>query len=416
MITARRMVIGIGVVLFAAACIGFFPYARGAWVAWRAPVSDISTFVPDAVSPSATGSLALSGSPSAAVSTTPVKGLVVAPGFELSLLAKNIPGARAIAQDELGNLWISQTKAGTITRIEMNGDTAQGQEIALKDLNKPHGLAFDPADPSALYIATEKELLRYRVYTPDARPEKIADLPNGGLHTTRTLLFRSDGWLYVSAGSTCNACREQDPRIAAISRINVHARNPVLSVYATGLRNAVFMTENPVSHELVATEMGRDYLGDSLPPDEINIISQGKNYGWPVCYGKNIHDTVFDDQAVSPCREPFASASFIDLPAHSAPLGLAYIPAAWNELWRDNVLVALHGSWNSTKPVGYKVVRLKIDSEGRYYGSEDVVSGWLQAQETIGRPVDIVVDQNGEQVYISDDKAGAIYVLRPTPS
>lgn len=414
MVTWRPGIIGTGTIIIVMGLAVFLPHLRGAWVAWRSPVSDIGAIVQPATI--AVGSSSQTPTSSSSTTVTGVKGLVVAPGFELSLLAKNIPGARVIAQDELGHLWISQTKPGTITRLEMNNEVAQGQEIVLSGLNKPHGLAFDPADPTALYIATEKELLRYRIYTPDARPEKIIDLPSGGLHTTRSLLFRSDGWLYVSIGSTCNACRERDPRLAAISRINVHAADPQLSVYATGLRNAVFMTENPLTRELIVTEMGRDYLGDTAPPDEINSVFEGKNYGWPLCYGKNIHDTVFDDQAVNPCREPFALPSFIDLPAHSAPLGLAFIPAAWNEAWRGNLLVAEHGSWNSTKPVGYKIVRLIIDERGRYYGSEDVVSGWLTERETLGRPVDVVVDQSGSQLYISDDKAGAIYVLRPAAS
>lgn len=347
------------------------------------------------------------------VQTSSSFGLTVAPGFSLSILAKGVPGARVIAEDELGNLWISQTERGTITRLEMNNGEVVKQEIVVKGLAKPHGLAFDPADRTMLYIATEKALLRYRVYVQGSQPEKILDLPSGGRHVTRTLLFGHDGFLYISIGSTCDVCQEKDSRVAGISRVNVHEKRLVISSYATGLRNAVFMTENPVTHDIVATEMGRDYLGDASPPDEINTIKQGGNYGWPRCYGANIHDISFDDQPVDPCREPFALPSFIDLPAHSAPLGLAYIPAAWNGAWEGNLLVALHGSWNSTQPKGYKVVRLNIDPEGRYYGSEDVITGWLSTNEVWGRPVDIMVDQNKEQLYISDDKAGLIYVVRP---
>jgi glucose/arabinose dehydrogenase len=208
-------------------------------------------------------------------------------------------------------------------------------------------------------------------------------------------------------------CHEKNPLVAGIYQVNVRAKQPVLMPFATGLRNAIFMTENPITHELIVTEMGRDYLGDTTPPDEINIVTKGGNYGWPVCYGKNIHDREFDDQPINPCREPFALPSFIDLPAHSAPLGLAYIPEGWSEAWAGNIMVALHGSWNSTQPVGYSLVRLIVDPEGRYYGSEDVVSGWLAEKETLGRPVAVLADQSGEQMYISDDKAGAVYTLRP---
>jgi glucose/arabinose dehydrogenase len=378
------------------------PALQGAWVALRQPKTPIATILPLATA-SSTHATGVASSPH----------FTVAPGFSFSLLAKDIPGARVLAQDELGNVWVSQTSVGSITRIDLKNGVAVGQEVVLSGLNKPHGLAFDPRQPTSLYIATEKELLQYTVYQKQSVPRKILDLPSGGRHTTRTLLFGHDGYLYVSIGSTCNVCHEKNPLVAGIYQVNVRAKQPVLMPFATGLRNAIFMTENPITHELIVTEMGRDYLGDTTPPDEINIVTKGGNYGWPVCYGKNIHDREFDDQPINPCREPFALPSFIDLPAHSAPLGLAYIPEGWSEAWAGNIMVALHGSWNSTQPVGYSVVRLIVDPEGRYYGSEDVVSGWLTENETLGRPVAVLADQSGEQMYISDDKAGAVYTLRP---
>jgi glucose/arabinose dehydrogenase len=175
------------------------------------------------------------------------------------------------------------------------------------------------------------------------------------------------------------------------------------------------MVLHPVNGKVWATEMGRDLLGDDIPPDEVNIVEEGKNYGWPICYGKNIHDTDFDKNTYfrNPCMEPFEAASHIDLQAHSAPLGIAFIPedppaGGWPEDWWHNAIVAYHGSWNRTEPTGYKLVRLKTDASGRYRGIEDFITGWLAPNGALGRPVDVLI-QPGGTMFVSDDKAGVIY-------
>lgn len=187
------------------------------------------------------------------------------------------------------------------------------------------------------------------------------------------------------------------------------------NVIARGLRNSVFFTWHPVTQKLWATEMGRDNLGDNTPPDEINIIEEGKTYGWPNCYGKNIHDSEFDKKVYvrNPCMEPFETPSTIDIPAHSAPLGLAFIPSNsdWPKEYWGNLLVAYHGSWNRSTPTGYKVVRHKFNEKGDYQGVEDFITGWLTPKGALGRPVDILVRPDGT-LYLSDDKAGVIYKIR----
>jgi len=114
------------------------------------------------------------------------------------------------------------------------------------------------------------------------------------------------------------------------------------------------MAFHPYTRDIWATEMGRDMLGDGTPPDELNIIKKGGNYGWPICYGKNIHDTEFDKNTYfrNPCMEPFETPSYIDIPAHSVPLGLAFIPDSWPTEYHNDLLVAYHGSWNRSTPTG----------------------------------------------------------------
>jgi len=177
------------------------------------------------------------------------------------------------------------------------------------------------------------------------------------------------------------------------------------------------MARSYVDGKIWATEMGRDGLGDNTPPDEINIIEKGKNYGWPICYGKNIHDTNFDKKTYirNPCMVPLETPSYVDLQAHSAPLGLDFVPEeGWPESYWYNMLVAYHGSWNRSIPTGYKIVRINMDSKGKYLGTEDFITGWLTADgKKLGRPVDIKVSPGGT-AYISDDQAGVIYRLYRT--
>lgn len=119
--------------------------------------------------------------------------------------------------------------------------------------------------------------------------------------------------------------------------------------------------------------------------------------------------------------EPFETPSRIDVPAHSAPLGLAFIPDSWPTDYRGDLLVAYHGSWNRSVPTGYKIVRYRLDEQGNYKDGEDFITGWLVLSSSngltsdynaLGRPVDILIRENGT-TYISDDKAGVIYKLIP---
>jgi glucose/arabinose dehydrogenase len=177
----------------------------------------------------------------------------------------------------------------------------------------------------------------------------------------------------------------------------------------------VFMTTHPVTGDIWGTDMGRDNLGDDVPPDEVNILREGGNYGWPSCYGKNIHDTNFDKNTYfrAPCQEPFEVPSHMDLQAHSAPLGLAFVPEeGWPEEYWHDLLVAYHGSWNRSVPTGYKIVRFNLTPQGEQIGApQDFMANFRTSDGTIyGRPVDILVEPGGS-LYVTDDKAGAIYYV-----
>jgi glucose/arabinose dehydrogenase len=265
-----------------------------------------------------------------------------------------------------------------------------------------------------LYIAEENRISRVNVYSED-NLHTIATLPVGGNHTSRTIGFGPDKRLYVAIGSTCNVCHEENDMRAKIFSMNKDGSD--LKEFARGLRNSVFFVWHPTTRAMWATEMGRDLLGDDTPPEEINIIAEGKNYGWPTCYGKNIHDTDFDKNTYfrNPCMEPFETPSFIDMQAHSAPLGLAFITnPKWPAEYANDLLVAYHGSWNRTTPTGYKLVRIRLGADGSYQGIEDFITGWFSNEKLYGRPVDLVFGPDG-RLYLTDDRAGLVYAIAYAP-
>lgn len=342
--------------------------------------------------------------------------LVVPDGFSATIFARNVEGARVMLRDQRGAILVSQTSAGKVSVLpDLNQDNQADEVITvLSGLKQPHGLALICATEveCTLYVAETGKLVAYSydANTYEATYQKtLATFPTGDGHFTRTLLPTPDQKaLWVSVGSSCNVCDETSPVRATIQQVDIATGQ--MTEFARGLRNSVFMALHPVTGELWATENGRDLIGDDIPPDEINIVKRGANYGWPICYGARVHDTDFDRKQYirDPCVDTIAA--HVELPAHSAALGLAFVPEeGWPDDWAHDALVAYHGSWNRSEPAGYKVVRID-DASGT---QTDFATGFLPAgaKDTggaIGRPVDILAEPGGI-AYISDDRAGAIY-------
>jgi glucose/arabinose dehydrogenase len=314
--------------------------------------------------------------------------LKIPDGYSISIYAKGLENPRDLVLDPEGKLLISVPSEGKVVAI-----VGGGVETVAGGLNRPHGLAFSG---NKLFVAETNQVAVFdydKNLNKALNKKKIIDLPGGGRHFTRSLLVK-DNKLYVSIGSSCDTCVENDERLAAIWVSNLDGSD--FGPFATGLRNAVFMSLNPRTNEIWATEMGRDFLGDDIPPDEVNIIRSGQFYGWPYCWGDGNSDKDLNkDGKAFDCTKSVNPE--IKLQAHSAPLGLAFLG--------NDLLVSYHGSWNRSVPTGYKVVRFKNGVQ------EDFVSGWQTGGEILGRPVDILVDK--ENVYISDDKAGVVYLLKP---
>ena len=267
---------------------------RGARPAILPPPRDIVKLMEEPAPPEGKGAL-----PSSLALKLP-------PGFAISVFAQNLPGARVLALDPDGTLLVSLTSQGKVVALPDKNDdgVADAAVTVLDGLNKPHGLAFGPGEKPRLYVAETGRVAAFD-YDPErltaSSEQKIADLPPGGRHFTRSLKFLPgprDRRLLISVGSSCDACEEKDWRYAKILAVDPDGGE--LETFASGLRNSVFMAVHPRSKHVWATEMGRDFLGDNLPPDEINIILEGRNYGWPYCYGKRLHDDKTDPSRGSP--------------------------------------------------------------------------------------------------------------------
>lgn len=333
-------------------------------------------------------------------------------GFTIHVFASGLGNPRDLQFTPGGTLLVSNPNTNQVIALrDKNHDgVADTSKVIINGENHVHGLAFYN---NKLYIADVDKVVRYNwdENSLQATLDKVLfSLPPNNDHNNRTITFNQSGQLFVSVGSTCNVCRETPQQGGSVWVSDADGNNP--QVFATGLRNAAFIAINPKTGELWGTEMGRDYLGDNTPPDEINIITQGKNYGWPNCYGDKIHDTNFDKSLIDPCTN--TQSPIYQIAAHAAPLGITFINSSqFPSGWQGDLLVAYHGDWNRSTPVGFKIVHMKVNGN-IISGEEDFLTGFLQsnnANDSLGRPVDITFDTQGN-LYASDDKAGNIYIIQ----
>lgn len=328
------------------------------------------------------------------------------PGFQLQVFADNVPAARSMALGAQGTLFVG-TRGTTVYSISGSPGTGLKPTVrVLADkLNMPNGVAFRDG---SLYVAEVNRILRYDGIESSLgnvpAPKVVRDdLPKDRHHGWKYIAFGPDGKLYVPIGAPCNVCNE--PKYASITRMNADGSG--YEVFARGIRNSVGFTWHPITRELWFTDNGRDYLGDDKPPCELNVAPRaGLDFGFPYCHGRDIKDPEFGK--LGECSRITPPVQLLG--AHVAPLGIRfYTGSAFPEKFRNQVLIAEHGSWNRKEKSGYRLTLVRLDGD-QALSYEPFATGFNRGDEVFGRPVDLLVLEDGSML-ISDDTAGAIYRL-----
>ncbi len=340
-------------------------------------------------------------------------------GFSTRIFAKNLRRPRMMAISNQ-TVYVTEQDAGRVTAFDASTafEARAGQPIA-QNLDSPHGLTVHDG---YLYVATVKEVLRGPIRDDGSvgRLEAVIDdLPDGGQHPNRTLAFGPDGALFVSVGSTCNNCEEPNEESATLLRVEPASWGR--AVYATGLRNTIGFGWHPETGALWGMDHGSDWRGDDEPPEELNRIEQGKNYGWPFCYGDQQPDPLTTENPkgkskAEHCRQ--TAAPRLTYQAHSAPIGMVFYDGdSFPEEFLGDAFVAMRGSWNREPATGYKVVRIRFGQDGEPEEFVDFATGWLIGEKDaeMGRLAGVAVSPSGS-LLVSEDRNGVIYeIYRSNP-
>lgn len=322
-------------------------------------------------------------------------GLRLPEGYEASVFAEGLSGPRFMAVSADGTLFVAERGADRVVALpDTDRDGAADEVVEVgSGYGDAHDLAF--TEDGGLLVAGSGAL--YRITLDEGveaeRAVVVGDLPTGG-HGTKSVAVLPSGDVLLAIGSSCDVCDEEDERRATVQLVVAGEMRP----YMVGLRNAVGLWVDPVTGRAWATNMGRDLLGDHEPPETLYELVDGADAGWPRCHAGILRDPAFGSDPAACDGVAMPAATF---PAHTAPLDLVE--------WDGHLVVALHGSWNSSVKVGYALWRIPWD--GAPVGDPaPFATGFLpvSATDALGRPAGLAVGADGA-LYVSDDKAGFIY-------
>lgn len=353
--------------------------------------------------------------------------------FDISPAVEGLNRVRFFTKAPDGRLFVtdmhdlSDNKRGVVYILDgWNSETGKFEKVApyLTNLRNPNSAAFytDANGQDWFYLAETDKLTR-RKFTKgetkpgDNNPQTLATFPDyglsykyGGWHLTRSLAFSPEGKLYVSVGSSCNACDEKEPERASVLEMNADGSGQ--RTYAKGLRNSVDLKW--VGKFLFATNQGSDHLGLQKPDETFYALKDGADYGWASCYSSG-GKIFFDTTPVGKLKKPTnrlkscegVPAPYAFFPAHSSAMGFDYFDQAdADQAIKNSFIVSLHGSTNKRVGSGYKIVVVRKGEP-----NQDLISGFLNAGTVLGRPCGIVkLDANS--FLFTDDYSGVIYYVR----
>ena len=354
-------------------------------------------------------------------------------GFKVERLAGGLSGPRKMTTAPNGDVFVSETHSGRVRVLRLSEDGAKviKNETFASGLDQPFGIAFFPSDkPQWVYIANTGSVVRFPYRAGDLKatgePETVvAELPRGGGHSTRDIVFTRDGKrMLVSVGSAGNDAEgikgsaSQDSKSALGASLGYETRRAdVLSfnpdgtdenIFATGIRNCVGLAIHPGTGDAYCSTNERDGFGDDLVPDYVTRVREGAFYGWPWFYIGNHEDPHHAGER--PDLKDEVTVPDVLIQPHSASLGLTFYDGnAFPAEYRGDGFAAEHGSWNRAKRTGYKVIRIRMKDgvpTGEY---EDFMTGFvINDSEVWGRPVGVTVARDGA-LLVSEDGNGTIW-------
>lgn len=341
--------------------------------------------------------------------------LALPEGFSIDVFAKDLKNARMMDVAENGTVYLTRRDQGDVLMLrDTNGDGRADTQRVVAEKEQMHGIEIDG---DTVYLMTVSEVYKTSIAEDGSlgELELVADrFPAGGQHPNRMIQQGPDGKLYVSVGSTCNACGETDKENATMVVMNRDGSER--RVFASGLRNTIGYDFEPSTGTLYGFDHGIDWLGDNEQHGEFNRIEDGERYGWPYVYAMSR----YNPQDVPP------DASFADYAAnsvepiglhtpHAAPMQMVfYTGDAMPEQYNGDAFIAFRGSWNRKPPSGYEVMRVDFE-DGQPVAMEPFLTGFLMADESsptgwghMGRLAGMAQSPDGA-LYLSDDSNGVIY-------
>ncbi len=349
-----------------------------------------------------------------AIEPTPerVDGLSLPDGFSIDVFADDLGNPRMIEAADDGTVYVTRRKTGDV--LMLKDEDGDGEADAQQVVAKKKGMHGIEIQDDTVWLMTVNEVYRTSIADDGTfgQLELIADdFPSGGQHPNRTLEMGPDGMLYVSVGSTCNACGETEKLNATMVRMQPDGSQR--EIFATGLRNTIGFAFEPQSGELYGLDHGIDWLGDDEQPEEFNHLQQGHKYGWPYIYA----DSQINPQDEPPNTSPQQWAQESTEPVlmwtpHAAPMQMAFYQGdAFPEQYHGDAFAAMRGSWNRKPPSGYEIVRIRFEN-GQPQAIERFVTGFVMYEDNgwkqMGRLAGLAVAEDGA-LLVSDDANGRIY-------
>jgi Raf kinase inhibitor-like YbhB/YbcL family protein len=342
-----------------------------------------------------------------------LSGLELPEGFKIEVFAEDLVDPRVLAVADDGTLYATRRSVGDVIMIkDADGDGKAEMVKTVAGRPNMHGIAIDGDN---VYLVTVHDIYTGKIQkdgTFGPLTRIVDDLPDAGQHADRTIAVGPDGMLYVSVGSTCNACNEPNPENATI--LQVKPDGSARRIFASGLRNTIGFAFDPQTGKLYGADHGIDWLGDDQQPEEFNLIEQGKTYGWPYIYGEGGKNPQ-DEPPGELTLEEWAKASespVLTYTAHAAPMQLVfYTGEQFPADYRGDAFLAMHGSWNRQPPSGYEVVRVRFE-EGEPTEIVPFIGNFLRETKDgygyVGRPFGLALAKDGA-LFLGDDANGVVY-------